>query len=216
MQNKVYLFTISSLLSKRLILVFFITAGILISWNTSLQAALQTARYYGGLWLLLVFTVFAFAETFIRLIGHRLEIRDDILYFKTMFSNLWAIPVKSIQRIDPKSKYYEHKSWYFSLTTDNKEYTCGFDIKNYPELLSDLKSINPDLEIKISEVSPWDNPNKPLNRIMEQKYGTNGLFARMAVKFTSLSSGWLLFFGFLLVIAVVWLAVWMEDSHSLR
>lgn len=186
--------------------------ALLLAWTSGKEEAIKTADSFGGLWIVLLVVISAFAEAFYMLSGHRLEINQDVLCLKTLFSTTWAIPITSITRIDPYFKRIRKQKNYFAFTTDNKEYKCGFEPQNYPALINDLKSINSNLEIKFSETSLRDNPNVPINKIIEKKLGTDGLFAKITAKITSMNFVALFLSLLVAMIGFILFTIWLEDK----
>ncbi len=162
------------------------------------------ADEFGGLWVILTFVIVAFAESVIKLAGHRLEITNGFFIFKTFFNTTWVIPVASIQRIDPQVIYQKSKGTFFSFTTDGKEYVCNYEPKNYSALIADLVAFNPKIILQNQQagaVSILNVPGDiPLNKFFESKLKPNSLLSSTVVKITSLSGIAIFFIFFILAI----------------
>ncbi len=86
--NKIYRFKTSSLLSSKLAWLYIIfTILALTVFRQGLQGLYKASDEFGGLWIILILVIAAYAESFINLAGHRLEIKDSIFSLKP-FSGL--------------------------------------------------------------------------------------------------------------------------------
>jgi hypothetical protein len=221
--NKVYHFKVGSLISARIYWLFIICIAFLLGLaNGGLKGIYTAADDFGGLWIILIIVVLAFAETFIKLIGHRLEIKDGFFALKTLFGTTWAIPVSAVQRIDPEIRNQKRKGSFFSFTTDNKDYECPYVPNNYKELLFDLQAINPNilLEEKVfgMNVGGMDIPaNVPLNKFFEEKLGKDNFVHRALIKTSSLSGLAIFIICFIfMIIFIIGIVMFENYANSIR
>lgn len=201
----VYHFKIKSLISIKAYWIILIFAILLLSiFTNGVEGGLMVADEFGGLWVILALVIVAFAESVIKLAGHRLEITNGFFIFKTLFNTTWAIPVASIQRIDSQVIYQKNKGTFFSFTTDGKEYVCNYEPKNYSALIADLVAFNPKIILQnqpIGAIGILNVPSDiPLNKFFESKLKPNSLISSTVVKITSLSGIAIFFIFFILAI----------------
>ncbi len=212
--HKVYHFKLFSLMSAKMPLVILAFVILFIGADSGISEIYRGAQEFGGLWVILILVIAAFGETFINLFGHRLEIRDDFFIFKTVFGPRWAIPISSIQRIDPAMQKQRNKGTFFTFTTDNKDYECGFEPKNYNALVTDLTMFNPKIQVQDrgSSAMLWGMPaNVPLNKFFENKISPTSPLGKIVIKITSMD-GVIVFaiFLVLMVLGIIGL-VFFED-----
>ncbi len=106
--------------------------------------------------ILILFFFVAFIVDSIILKSHLLIIKNNELILYKGRQLLWTVPVSQITEIDKKQgNVWRKHDWFMSnfssqiaflVLADGKEYVARHQIKNYEQLLADLKQLNPNIQ----------------------------------------------------------------------
>jgi hypothetical protein len=139
--------------------VFTIVWSVLAANIFTLAANLFIPALRGNDWvypILITFFFIAYIIDSVILTSHSLVIKNDKLSLFRGKKLLWAVPVSQITEIDKKQgNVWRKYDWFMSnfssqiaflVVADGKEYVARHQIKNYEQLLVDLKQLNPNIQ----------------------------------------------------------------------